>query len=121
MLSNDELALNREIDEVRFRGAMPPENGIIVATNTEGLEGNEPAGKYRLYGSYTFSAPRKLVLAGTAMRPKGCTVETWDANEGAWVSAEWHGGRSCELQADGTALRRLTWTWVPSGMRITIR
>ncbi len=121
VLSNDELAFNREIDEVRFRGAMPPENGIIVATNTEGLEGNEPAGKYRLYGSYTFSAPRKLVLAGTAMRPKGCTVETWDANEGAWVSVEWHGGRSCELQADGTALRRLTWTWVPSGMRITIR
>ena len=121
VLSNDELALNREIDEVRFRGAMPPENGIIVATNTEGLEGAEPSGKYRLYGSYTFSAPRKLVLNGIAMRPKGCTVETWDANEGAWASAEWHGGRSCELQAGGAALRRLTWTWVPSGTRITIR
>ena len=121
VLSNDELALNREIDEVRFRGAMPPENGVVVATNTDGLEGNESSGIYRVYGTYSFTAPRKLVLDGIAMRPKGCTVETWDANEGAWVSAEWHGGCSCELQADGTALRRLTWTWVPSGMRITVR
>ncbi len=121
LLSNGELALNREIDEVRFHGAMPPENGVVVATNTDGLEGNEVSGIYRVYGTYSFTAPRKGVAGGKAMRLKGCVVETWDATGEAWTGAQFQGGSSCELTADGTALRRLTWVWVPSGTRIIIR
>ena len=74
-----------------------------------------------MYGTYSFTAPRKGVVDGEVMRVKGCIVETWDATAEAWTGAQFQGGSSCELTADGTALRRLTWVWAPSGTKIIFR
>lgn len=120
VLSNDELALNRDVDEVRFRGAYPASDGVVVATSLEGAEGVEPSGLYRLYGTYAFSAPVKLKIGGEVYRAKGSTVETWNESTGVWEGAAWQEGRTRTLQADGSR-RRLTWSWAPCGMKFIIR
>ncbi len=121
VLTDGEMALNRDIDEVRFRNAKPAANGIEVATATAGLEGFEPSGTYRLYGTYRFSAPSKLKLGGRVYRPLGCAVATWDDANSEWGAAEWHPGSACTLEADGTAMRRLTWSWAECGFKMIVR
>ena len=120
ILSNYELALNREIDEVRFRGAFPATDGIEVATDMEGAEGFEPSGIYRLYGTYAFSAPGRLKVGGLTYRAKGSTVETWNETTGAWENGVWQDGATRTLQADGSR-RRLLWAWVQTGMRVIVK
>lgn len=121
VLTNDELAHNQEIDEVRFRGANPATNGVVVATDEAGAEGFEPTGVYRLYGAYSFTASRTVNAAGRTVLPKGCTVETWNADTGDWDGAVWNEGPVCTLSDGGAALRRITWSWTVPSLRIFIR
>ena len=108
VLSNTELAANREIDEARFFTGIPVTN-VVVATAVAGLEGNEGSGAYAYDASgYTFTAPQKATKDGTVYSCTGYTLETW--NGSAWsapVSYE-----SCSFTATDTSAKvRLTWQW----------
>ena len=82
-LTEDQLALNRYIDEIRFRGAFTPNDvDIVIATSENGLEGVEPCGEYMVNGSHTFSATN-LTVNGCERIPAGYTLEKW--NGGTWT------------------------------------
>jgi hypothetical protein len=56
-LTNEELAWNRQVDEIRFRGSnMPPATNIVIEADSLGLNGTEPAGAYVVDGEHTFTA-----------------------------------------------------------------
>ena len=76
VLSNTELAANREIDEARFFTGIPVTN-VVVATSIPGLEGNEGSGVYAYDDSgYTFTAPQKATKDGVVYSCTGYTLET---------------------------------------------
>ena len=108
VLSNTELAANREIDEVRFFAGIPVTN-VVVATSIPGLEGNEGSGVYAYDDSgYTFTAPQKATKDGVVYSCTGYTLETW--NGSAWSSPVSYA--SCSYAAtDINAKVRLTWQW----------
>ena len=108
VLSNTELAANREIDEARFFTGIPVTN-VVVATSIPGLEGNEGSGVYAYDASgYTFTAPQKATKDGVVYSCTGYTLETW--NGSAWSSPVSYA--SCSYTAtDTNAKVRLTWQW----------
>ena len=111
VLTNDEIAQNRAIDEIRFFGAALPQTNVIVASSMRGVEGVEPAGNYALPAAgHTFTAPANATLGEDTYACTGYTLETWDDATGVWGVPVSHESRSCAL-TDTTALVRLTWQW----------
>ncbi|MBO7683608.1 MAG: C10 family peptidase, partial [Kiritimatiellae bacterium] len=85
-LTEDQLALNRYIDEIRFRGAFTANDvDIVIATSTPGVEGAEPSGEYMVNGNHTFSAA-DVVFNGSYWTPTGYTLEKWNETSGTWTS-----------------------------------
>ena len=109
-LSDAELTQNRAVDEVRFFGRAPAATGVlIVASDKEGLSGDQPNGAYRPAGSYTFTAPAEAIVDGTTYELTGYTLETWDGS--AWGSADVHDGMNAVAPDVSSASKRLTWSW----------
>ena len=110
-LTNEELAQNRAVDEVRFFGRSPAATGDLVVTSTvEGFGGDLPCGAYRPAAGYQFTAQTEAVLDGVPYELKGYTLETWDGS--AWSAADVHDGVYAVAPDVTTASRRLTWNWV---------
>ena len=117
VLSNDELAANRVIDDYRFHGVMPVTN-VIVSTSHSFLSGSEKNGNYEISGRYSFTAPTgtQTDSRGFSYDFRGYTLEEWDASTQSWSDPV-----SCEASAYeyvvGTAAAkvRLTWVWEASG------
>ena len=111
-LSNAELARNRAVDEARFFARSPAaaSGELIVVSTVDGLAGDLPAGTYRPADGYVFTAPAEATLDGTSYELTGCTLETWDADEGVWGAPVPYESCSCTVAAS-TASRRLTWQW----------
>jgi len=111
ILSSDERAWNRVVDEGRYfnrRVALPVTN-VVVASNIPIVTGEEPIGCYAVdVGGYTFSAPASKVVKGRTYTLDGFTVETWDGS--AWSAAVPHTGETSYAATDA-ALVRLTWQW----------
>ena len=109
ILSNDELAANRAIDEARFFGRAPAATGALVVTSdVGGISGNQPNGAYRPAAGYAFTAPAEAVANGTHYECTGYTLETWSG--AAWSSPVSY--ESCSYSADvSSASKRLTWNW----------
>ena len=116
-LTDAQLAHNRRVDEARFRsgdlGTLAYGNDIanvIVASNMEGLGGNEACGKwYIAEGTHTFTAPETVFAEGKGYVLNGYTIETWNADAGTWGEAVAHDGAS--YVADASSKVRLTWLW----------
>ena len=109
VLSDEELAQNREIDEARFFGAGEFEPNVVVASSVRGVSGDTPDGAYMLpSGGYTFSAPASVTVGDDTYSCTGYTLETWDG--AAWGEPVSHSGTSVAL-TDTTAKVRLTWQW----------
>ena len=110
-LTDEELARNRAVDEVRFFGRSPAATGDLIVTSTvEGLGGDLPCGAYRPAAGYQFTAQTEAVLDGVPYELKGYTLETWDGT--AWSAADVHDGVNAVAPDVTTASRRLTWNWV---------
>ncbi|MBR6733783.1 MAG: hypothetical protein IKL96_05220 [Kiritimatiellae bacterium] len=108
-LTDAELAHNRAIDEIRYRGEFPHAN-VTVACEPA-FEGaatpiSIPAGDYEVTGSWTFSA--ESVAMGDSTLPPRYTIETW--SDGAWSEPVEHDGASYTYEAGGAKVR-LTWKW----------
>ena len=84
VLSDDELALNRFFDEVRFRDAVT-HAAVVVASNVEGVDGTEPCGTYYVNGHHEFTAPATTNVNGYTYELTGFTLETYNPETGAWV------------------------------------
>ena len=111
-LTNQELAYNRDIDEVRFHGAEPTwSNSVYVVSSRAEASGAE-TGAYRLIGEYTFTAPEKVVVGGEKLYVAGSVVESWNAAEKKWEKPVYRSGASRRLGvAESEVARRLTWKW----------
>ncbi len=121
VLTADELAWNRVVDERRFfdRAAPLPVTNVVVATAVAGLEGTEPSGCYDVdENGYTFTAPRTTTLAGTKYLCTGYTIEEWDDTTGDWGTATFH-ARELSCAATASSRVRLTWQWTAADGLVT--
>ena len=109
-LSNDELAANRALDEIRFFGNGIPVTNVVVATAIEGLYGNEASGSYAFDSDgYAFTAPAQAVLGTTVYSCTGYTLATWDGS--TWGEPIAHDGETSCTLSDTSAIVRLEWQW----------
>ena len=137
VLTDEELAQNRAIDEVRFFGAAMPVTNVIVASSVRGVAGGEPEGAYALSagghtftasveavghylveGTYTFTA-EDAVADGKTRRVTGYKLETWDAGTGDWGAPTFHSG-AYFTYTEGAKVR-LTWQWAGEGTMLLFR
>ena len=113
VLTDEELAHNRVIDEYRFHGVMPVTN-VIVTTSHSFLAGSEANGNYEISGTYTFSAPTETQTdsRGIEYTLDGYTIETWDAIAQGWSApVSYESGFYTYTVGTSPAKVRLTWQW----------
>ena len=103
VLSEAELARNRQVDSARFFGELAFTNIVVEA---EGFTAEPAPGAYFVEGSYDFNAS-----AGDAGTPTGYKLEDWDETEGKWTNKRYFDGTSLTFSADNApaAKTRLTW------------
>ena len=123
LLTDEELAHNRAVDDARFFGNIPETGCVVVQSAIDGLEGREPSGTYFPDG-WTFSAGAGTQTArGIEWQCVGYQLQTWDAASSAWgaqVTVLRDGSNAVEYSPSGTSFAsvRLTWLWKPvSGIR----
>ena len=113
VLTDEELAHNRMVDDYRFHGVMPVTN-VIVATSHSFFSGNERNGNYQISGAYTFgaSAESRTDSRGIEYDFDGYTLETWDAATQDWSAPVAHEGSTYTWTAGTSPAKvRLTWRW----------
>ncbi len=114
VLTADELAWNRVIDERRFfdRAAPLPVTNVVVATAVAGATGAEPAGCYAVDGRHVFIAPATTNVNGTAYVCTGYTLETRSGD--GWSESVFHKAalyQPCACVVTEGECVRLTWQW----------
>ena len=111
ILTTDELAWNRVIDEVRFRGFVT--NGVVVvASNIGVVGGTEANGTYYVNGSHTFTAPASVTVGSTTYELQGYTLERYDDSTQTWVKEGTYSEASFAYKHSETSTGvRLTWNW----------
>ncbi len=113
VLTDDELAHNRAIDEYRFHGVIPVTN-VIVTTSHSFFAGNEANGNYEISGTYTFSAPTETQTDahGIKYTLDGYTLETWNSETLGWSTPVANTGSSYTYTVGASPAKvRLTWRW----------
>ncbi|MBQ2629481.1 MAG: hypothetical protein IJG13_07380 [Kiritimatiellae bacterium] len=114
VLTEEELAWNRVVDERRFFGrtAPLPVTNVEVATSVAGATGAESAGCYAVDGRHTFVAPATVNVGGIDYVCTGYTVETRSGD--GWSDPVFHKAALYQPVAcvvtEGECVR-LTWQW----------
>ena len=124
LLTDEELAHNRAVDDARFFGKIPATGCVVVQSAIAGLEGRESSGVYFPDG-WTFSAGAGTnTVRGLGWVCAGYQLQAWDADASAWGGQQTvpcDGGSAVEWTSpSGTSFAsvRLTWLWKPvSGIR----
>ena len=116
-LTNEELAWNRKVDEIRFHGAVY--TNVVVASSKAEAQGVQPNGVYEVIAEGTFTAEPVPALKDGAhftYVPRGYTVER--LVNGVWSAPEAHEGSSYtyNVQSENGAIVRLTWKWRADGL-----
>lgn len=116
-LTDEELAINREVDEARYRGT-PVVTNVLVGVSMEGPSGVEPPQAYTVRGSHTFTATN-VVVDGCTWAPDGYALERWNAQSKSWTDRTTHAGASyTHTVGDTQPAVRLVWKWrLVSGLR----
>lgn len=114
MLTDEELAWNRMIDEVRFHGATELlVTNAVVCADPLGRNGTEASGAYVVDGSHAFTAGRAKV-DGQVYQAYGYMLEVYDYSTGEWGEAQYNEGTSVTVSYDPsnpTPPVRITWLW----------
>jgi hypothetical protein len=110
-LTDAEIAQNRKVDEIRYRGNFANYRNLVVVNEQpagagETVQGSVADGEYELTGAWTFTAA-PVAVDGVTLRPK-YKIETLVDNEWVKTASDW--GNSCTITA-GSAPVRLTWQW----------
>ena len=115
VLTEEELAQNRKVDEYRYFGRYVVTNVLVQSTYSY-LDGYEKCGPYEVDGSYTFTAPETVTAPnGITYACDGYTVETQDGIGWAALTA---GTGNSYLYNTSVGTVRLTWKWkATSGLR----
>ena len=123
VLTNEELAWNRIVDEARFRGAGIALTNVVVASSRKSAEGIEANGPYEVQGKWTFTAAPVLGEDGKVkFKPAGYTLEAWDEEAKAWSSPQKFEGSSYLHDTEESGLVRLTWLWESRiGLSVIVR
>ena len=118
MLSEEELAWNRAVDEARYFGELAVTN-VVVAAAGAGAEQAE-SGAYRVFGSHTFTATTAVDADGN---PKEATRYVLDEFvNGEWVTkGSYDNNEFTYTEGDYDHPVRITWKPNPPGMLIIIR
>jgi hypothetical protein len=114
VLTEEELAWNRVVDECRFfnRAAPLPVTNVVVATAVAGATGAEPAGCYAVDGRHVFIAPATVSVDGTIYVCTGYTLET--LGENGWSEPVFRKAalyQPVAVVVTDTDCVRLTWQW----------
>lgn len=125
-LDNAQLAQNRRVDEIRFRGNgdVTVVNGAIGDTGTNG-ESSLTDGVYNIEtGTWTITAP-EIKSGGHTYQPK-LLVEMCNATTGEWETTtakpQWANSYTVDKSTLGSGRIRLTWTWkIRNGFIISFR
>lgn len=122
LLSEDELAWNRKVDQARFFGALTTTNVVIETKYGDGTGETlaEGVGAYEVFGAHTFSATEVKDDSSKVLKPvAGCYVWTW--KDGAWSDEKkWHEGTSYDYTTDqGTV--KIVWSPRPKGLVLVVR
>ena len=119
VLTNDEFAWNRIIDDYRFFGISTtclPTNAVVVASEMDGFEGREPNGMY-IPSEWTFTmsdTSSTNMVGNKGYSFAGYVLETWDAATGTWTNPVTNLTDSTWTSPSGDeswTSRRLTWIW----------
>ena len=111
VLSDEELAWNRAVDEVRYFGRptpIPVTNAVVVSSVAASVE---PAGTYAVDGRHVFTAPRVATVDNNKYVCTGYTLETWDGEAGDWGAAVFH-ARELSCKVEEADCVRITWQWM---------
>ena len=114
VLSDAELAQNREVDQARYFGKLAVTNVVVS------IGGEETA--YKVEGGYTFTAPETVVEKGATKEVVCYTTE--ELVDGAWKNKTWHDGTDYTYDAnspDWGKTIRLTWRGPRPGLVIVVR
>ena len=117
-LTDDDLAWNRVVDEIRFRSVVT--NGtVVVASNRAGAEGTEASGTYYVNGNHTFTAPATATIDGCTYELTGYKLETYNASKKAWDFVEVSSATSfAYTNCAANTGARITWNWrLKSGVK----
>ena len=108
VLSDDEIAWNRTVDEARYF----TEPNVVIASTRGDVQANESDGEYGVSGSYTFTAPESVTVGNVTYAPAGYAIQTWDAATGDWgAAAEYEGASYPYTVGSSPAKVRLLWRW----------
>ena len=114
VLTEEELAWNRVVDERRFFGRVAPlpVTNAVIATAVAGAYGEEPNGCYAVDGRHTFVAPATVNVGGIDYVCTGYTLET--LGENGWSEPVFHKAalyQPCACVVTEGECVRLTWQW----------
>lgn len=114
VLTEEELAWNRVVDERRFfgRAAPLPVTNVVIATSVAGANGTEPVGCYAVDVRHAFTAPATAIVDNIEYVCTGYTVETRDGD--GWSAPIFHKAalyQPCAFVANESDCVRLTWQW----------
>ena len=118
VLSDDELAHNREVDQARYFGALATTNVFVVAGGEGAVQAE--AGAYKVEGEWTFTATTTVNKRGETVPVERYSIET--LVNGVWTNKQTCDGNSYTY-TEGTspATVRLTWLPEPLGMVIIFK
>ena len=127
VLTEEELVRNRNVDAVRYFGALGVTN-VLVRTKYASVGGDaevltEAPGAYTVEGSWTFSATQVKDQDGILKNVAGYYTEELDVY-GKWTNKVWHEGAAqytYNAETENGKTIRLTWSAPPPGMSVIIR
>ncbi len=116
VLTEEELVRNRNVDAVRYFGALGVTNVYVVAGGGTQAE----TGAYKVEGEWTFTATTTVNSRGETVPVRRYSVET--LVDGVWTGKRTYGGNTYTY-TEGTspATARLRWLGESDGMSIIIR
>ncbi len=106
VLTEEELVRNRNVDAVRYFGALGVTNLVVEVAEGDAFDCDPAPGAYYVEGSWTFTA------AGTAggKAPVGYRLQDWDPVNGHWTNSRQVESLSFTYDAaTAAAKQRLTW------------
>ena len=111
VLTEEELAWNRVVDERRFfdRAAPLPVTNVVVVSSI--AASTEPAGTYAVDGRHVFTAPRVVTVGTAKFICVGYTLESWDDATCDWGAAVFH-ARELSCKVEDADHVRITWKWM---------
>ena len=112
ILSSEQLAWNRVVDERRYFPAhdvsLPVTNAVVVSSIAASTE---PVGAYAVDGRHVFTAPRVATVGNAKYICTGYALEEWDDAAGDWGAAVFH-ARELSCKVEDSDRVRITWKWM---------